>query len=188
MRPMNGDALQLDFDALRDGKLGISAIYGSFLAEAASRCLRFHQHQNPAFISITGDRNAAGMLAWCDLVEQEEATWADLHEATEYGAFGVGIVVALRLAEKARVERSVRGTGIDYWIGHGADDGSFQRAARLEISGILNGDEAKISERLRGKLSQSERSKSSGLPAYVAVIDFTRPEARIVQSRAEAGQ
>jgi hypothetical protein len=182
---MNDRSVHFDFGALRTGKLGISTIYGSFLAEAASHCLRFHRHQNPIFLRITGDRTAAGMFAWCDAAELGQATWADLHEATEYGAYGVGIVVALRLTEKSRVERSVRGTGIDYWIGDGAShDGPFQRAARLEISGILNGDEAKIAERLRGKLSQSERSNSSRLPAYIAVIDFARPEARVVQSKA----
>jgi hypothetical protein len=126
-------------------------------------------------------------LPGVNAVELGQATWADLHEATEYGAYGVGIVVALRLTKKSRVERSVRGTGIDYWIGDGASrDGPFQRTARLEISGILNGDEAKIAERLRGKLSQSARSNSSRLPAYIAVIDFARPEARVIQSKAGA--
>lgn len=184
---MTDHSVHFDFDALRSGKLGISAIYGSFLAEAASHCLQFHQHENPILLSITGDLTLAGMFAWCDAVELGEATWADLHEATEYGAYGVGIVVALRLTEKSRVERSVRGTGVDYWIGDGAShDGPFQCTARLEISGILNGDETKIAGRLRGKLSQSQRSNSTRLPAYIAVIDFARPEARVVQSKAGA--
>lgn len=184
---MDDISIHLTFDALCKGELGLSAAYGSFLAEAASRCLRHHNHKDPTLVSITGDITTTYSLTRYAANTHEENTWADLYEATEYGAYGAGIVVALRLTEKSRVERSVRGTGIDYWIGDGdSHDGPFQRTARLEISGILNGDEAKIAQRLSGKLSQSERSNSSHLPAYIAVIDFARPEARVVQSKAGA--
>jgi hypothetical protein len=103
---------------------------------------------------------------------------------TEYGAYGVGIIVALLLTGKSLVERSARTTGVDYWLSNRTnEEGSFQRAARLEVSGILNGDEASIMVRVKGKLLQTERSDDSGLPAYVAVIEFSRPEARLVESK-----
>jgi hypothetical protein len=182
---MKDRSVYLDFNALRNGHIGISATYGSFLAEAASRCLHFHRHQNPALLSITGDHTAIGTLAWCDAGELEQATWADLYEAAEYGAYAVGITVALRLTEKFRVERSVRGTGIDYWISDGGNhDAPFQRTARLEISGILSGDDAKLMSREKSKLLQTTRSDSIGLPAYVAIVEFSRPETRFVQSSA----
>jgi hypothetical protein len=185
---MNDSRLHLDFDALRNGQVGISATYGSFLAEAASHCLHFHQHQNPTLLSITGDHTTAGTLAWCDAGDLEQTTWADLHEATEYGAYAVGIIVALRLTEKSRVERSVRGTGVDYWISDGEDqDGLFQRTARLEISGLLKGGEARMAARLRGKVLQTQRSDSLGLPAYIAIVDFSEPEARFVQAKGGPG-
>jgi hypothetical protein len=61
-----------------------------------------------------------------------------MQEASEYGAYGVAITLALELTETAQVERSAKGTGIDYWLGDGRDErGIFQRTARLEVSGIL---------------------------------------------------
>ena len=134
-------------------------------------------------LCVTGDVCAAGSLRWCDVNEQDEGTWADLQEATEYGAYGVAIILALRLTQTPRVERSAKGTGVDYWVGDGKDRrGIFQRTARLEVSGILRGDEGKIAARLREKLSQTKRSNSTGLPVYVVIVDFGRPEARFVKS------
>ena len=47
------------------------------------------------------------------------------------------------------MERSAKGTGIDYWLGVGKDQrGVFQASARLEVSGILKGNESKINARL----------------------------------------
>jgi hypothetical protein len=96
-----------------------------------------------------------------------------LQEATEYGACGVGILVALNLTNSLQVERSVKSTGIDYWVGtRNERRGIFQRSARLEISGILEGDASKIASRLQRKFVQIERSRQTGLPAYVVIIDF----------------
>jgi hypothetical protein len=181
---MSESSFHLDFHALRNGQVGVSAVYGAFLTEAASSCLHFHQHKNPTPLSITGDRITTGTLAWCGGRELEQATWADLHEATEYGAYAIGIVVALQFTQKSRVERSVRGTGIDYWISDGENqDGPFQRAARLEISGMLKGNEARVAARLKEKVLQTQRSDGNGLPTYVSVVDFGQPEARFAQAK-----
>jgi hypothetical protein len=109
-----------------------------------------------------------------------------LQEATEYGAYGIAIIVALPLTETPRVERSAKGTDVDYWVGDGKDQrGIFQRTARLEVSGILKGDKTKIAARLREKLVQTKRSDKAGLPAYVVIVDFGGPEARFVKRIAE---
>jgi len=68
---MNELGLTLGFDALRKGLLGISAAYGSFLAEVASHCLRRHDHANPVLLCVTGDVCAAGSLRWCDVNEPD---------------------------------------------------------------------------------------------------------------------
>ena len=186
---MNETGPTLSFDALKNGQLGVSAAYGSFLAEAASNCLRCNDHVNPVLLHVTGDASTSGSLKWDDPNAADEGTWADLQEATEYGAYGVAIIVALPLTEKPRVERSPRGPGVDYWLGDGKDQrGIFQRAARLEVSGILNGDEAKIAARLKEKLAQTSRSDKTGLPAYVTVVEFGSPEARFVKSTVETRQ
>jgi hypothetical protein len=80
------------------------------------------------------------------------------------------------------VERSAKGTGVDYWLSAGVEEhGLFQHAARLEVSGILDGEESAISARLRKKLVQTEPSDNTGLPAYVAIVEFGSPETRLVK-------
>jgi hypothetical protein len=186
---VNETPLTLSFSALKSGQLGVSTVYGSFLAEAASHCLQHNGHANPVLLHVTGDASTSGSLKWGDANEGDEGTWADLQEATEYGAYGVAIIVALPLTEAPRVERSAKGPGVDYWLGDGRDErGIFQRAARLEVSGILKGDEAKIAARLKEKLAQTSRSDKTGLPAYVTIVDFGRPEARFVKSNVETKQ
>jgi hypothetical protein len=181
--------LTLSFDGLKGGQLGVSAVYGSFLAEAASHCLRRNGHVNPVILRVTGDASTSGSLKWGEANEEGEGTWADLQEAAEYGAYGVAIIVALPLTEALRVERSAKGSGVDYWLGDGKDlRGVFQRAARLEVSGILKGDEAKIAARLKEKMAQTSRSDNTSLPAYVMIVDFGRPEARFVRSIMETKQ
>ena len=173
----------LNFEALRNGQLGISSVYGSFLAEAASHCLLRNNHLNPVLLDITGDTCASSNLKWCETSEHRDETWADLQEATEYGAYGVAIVVALSFTQTPKVERSAKGTGVDYWLCHSKDErGIFQRTARLEVSGILKGGKGKIGARLKEKLAQTKRSDSAGLPAFVAIVEFGTPEATLVRA------
>jgi hypothetical protein len=182
MTPMNDISHIFTFDSLRKGELGITLAYGSFLAEAASYCLKFKQHVSPVLLHVSGDLPTSGNLQWNDGGENLDTTYADLQEATEYGAYGVALVVAVKLTGITCVERSAKGTGIDYWLCRGVDGrGLLQRAARLEVSGILEGDESAISARLNRKLVQTEQSDKTSLPAYVAIIEFGLPNMRLVE-------
>ena len=182
---MKETAFSLSFDALANGRLGISSRYGSFLAEAAAHCLQCNDHSNPVTLFVTGDVCTAGSLKWLS-PDAAEGTWSDLQEATEYGAYGVAILIVLRLTDTRQVERSAKGTGVDYWMGDAKErSGIFQRAARLEVSGILRGDETKVAARLAKKLAQTKQSDEAGLPAYVAIVDFGRPEVRFAKRTVE---
>jgi len=133
-------------------------------------------------IHVSGHMRISGNLQWNDSGENLACTYADLQEATEYGAFGVALVIAVKLTGIPFVQRSVKGTGIDWWLSEGTNEaGPFQRAARLEISGILEGDEGVISTRLNKKLLQTERSDATSLPAYVAIVEFSSPNVRLVK-------
>jgi hypothetical protein len=183
---MTKSTRKFSFDALKHGKLGVSEIYGSFLAEAASYCLYFKTHPNPVVLSLTGDVLSNGTLGWDEITETHRKTYADIQEATEYGACGIAIIIAVQLTGLPRVERSVKGTGVDYWLNADLDeDGIFQRAARLEVSGILDGDETKIVTRLNQKKLQTERTDKTSLPAYVAIVEFGSHEARLVKRSVE---
>ena len=183
---MDKTSPSLSFDTLRSGQVGISPVWGSFLAEAAFHCLQSNDHVHPVCLFITGDVCTPGTLAWRGLTAEENRSWADPDEAAEYGAYGVAILVALPLTGTLRVERSAKWGGFDYWLSK--DDGErsiFQRAARMEVSGIFKGDKTKIAARLNRKLAQTKQSDNTGLPAYAVIVEFGCPEARFVKSAAE---
>src|SRR5207248_1178139 len=98
-REMSQDSAPYSFEfaQLKAGLLGVTSAYGSFLAEAASYCLHLKAHPNPVLLMLTGDLSAFGSFRWGIIEEQHKRTWADSQEATEYGAYGVAIVVAVQL-------------------------------------------------------------------------------------------
>jgi len=169
------------FDALIEGNLGLSAVYGSFLAEGAAYCLHKNGHHSPGNLVLTLEESLMTSLIWKEVGAELDSTWTDLKEASEYGAYAVAIVVCLKLTNFPRVERCAQeGTGIDIWVTDNADDrGIFQRAARLEVSGLLHDDQNRTKARLKQKLVQTKRSDETKLPAYVAVVEFGSPEIRM---------
>src|SRR4051812_4992081 len=75
--------------------------------------------------------------------------------------------------------QSRKGTGFDWWLA--AEDNLFQAAARLEVSGIMRGSARRVNGRLKDRMAQTERSDRSGLTAFIAVIEFGRPLAKVVR-------
>lgn len=137
-------------------------------------------------LSITGDLSASTTFHWSDVDESHSRTYSDLQEATEYGAYGIAVVIAVKVTGIPFVERSAKETGIDYWLGDGTDDrGIFQRTARLEVSGILRGGEKEIAARLKTKIVQTQRSDDTLLPSYTVIVEFAAPTTRL--ARRDAG-
>lgn len=97
----------------------------------------------------------------------------------EHGACGIAVLLVDSLTEYTVVERSQKGTGIDYWLGKkGANEPLFQAKARLEISGIRQGGEKDIETRVRRKETQIAPSDGS-LPGIIVVVEFSAPRARM---------
>lgn len=179
---------RLSFDRLLKGELGLSPNGGGYFADAASYCLHLNNHPNPVPLALSGDQSFPATLKWSSICDGHARTHADLQEAAEYGACAIGVLIAVQLTGLSRVERSVKGTGIDFWLVDSSDErGIFQHSARLEASGIFRGTEAMIKARVNQKLAQTKPTDSFGLPAYVAVVEFSSPEARFVAKRDQRG-
>ncbi len=162
-------------ERLTKGLPAISPAFGAFLVEAATVCLEQGQHLPSARWEILGDLPAETQLQWAgELSDQVRNSWRDLQEATEYGATCLALLLVLALTDLTVVRRAVKGTGFDYWLGFPdqAEDGDFQACVRLEISGILSGDNSTIKKRVMDKLRQTQRSDHLGLPALVIVTEF----------------
>ena len=100
--------------------------------------------------------------------------------ATEDGAVGIAVLIAKREVEPDVIEASWTGTGFDWWLGEESNE-TFQRKGRLEVSGIRQGSDRDIDRRVRQKLRQTSLSDYTGLPAYVIVVEFGQPAARVVE-------
>lgn len=172
---------EIRLELLREAFPGISPEAGAALAQAASICLERENYSSCTDMNIDGDWNRAVSLCWRTTDARMRRAWGDIQEATEYGACGIAALLIARLTSLVVVERSVKGTGFDYWLSHKDDvEPLFQRKARLEVSGIQNGGEAEIRQRLREKLKQINRSDGK-FPAYIAIVEFSTPRSRMVQ-------
>lgn len=164
---------QQSLHRLAEGFPGISARFGMFLAEAAAVCLHTAGHKPGVEWTINGAFTAAMTLTWdMDMTDQVLKTWKDRDEATEYGATGIALLALLVAEEYTVVERSVKGTGFDYWLGSVGEEEDAPPTARLEISGIRKGDQPKILKRVYKKLKQVHKSDYLQLPAIIVVTEF----------------
>jgi hypothetical protein len=146
------------------------------MAEAATICLEEQGHGREVVLQVTGEFVATYRLRRPDVTEQMRGTY-DAEEATEFGACGIAILV-IREQTGWTVQRAFKGDGFDYWLGTVDEDRPFQNMARLEVSGIRQGNESRITTRLKEKREQL-RGRDNLLLAYVAIVEFSRPEARV---------
>lgn len=149
------------------------------LAEAAALCLEHQGHGNRVTLTVRGSYSGTVTVLRSRVDDQMRRCYADMQEATEFGACGIAILLIRERIGYTVIERSVKGTGFDYWLGH-EDDLPFQNKARLEVSGILAGDDKQIAARVRRKSKQTAPTDGTALSAYIVVVEFSRPEARVV--------
>lgn len=177
------DLQMLYLSALSDGSHGgVTPKLGACLGEAAAICLEDQEHSSAVSFAVRGDDERHFSLEWEPVDEQARRSWADLAVATEQGACCLAILLVQELCNLIVLERSMKGTGFDYWLGPaGMDTPLFQEKVRLEVSGIRKGPE-KIDARVSQKAIQIRRSADLGLEAIIVVVEFGTPQARMVRS------
>jgi hypothetical protein len=177
------DTLNLDTleDEKRTGMPGISKRRGGSFKEAAITCLEENGHAPGVSIEVDGDSNLSIKVIWTieGNADQRLDSWRDRSEAAEHGAYGIAALLIDLLTEYTVIDRSKKGTGFDYWLGKkGMNAPLFQDKARMEVSGILKGNESDIKGRVRQKENQIAPSDGS-LPGIIAVVEFSAPRARM---------
>ena len=156
----------------------LSSVFGENLAHAASVCLDEQRHERPVSLEINGDIQVETVLYWDPPTPEIRRTWNDDEVTTEYGAYGIAILLIPKTTEFKVVERAKKGRGFDYWLGSKEEQGPlFQRKGRLEVSGVRTGD---ISGRVSQKIAQVKAHYST-LPAVVIVVGFSKPESRVIK-------
>jgi hypothetical protein len=168
---------------LTEGYPGITPAFGTGLAEAGAVCLEEQGHDNSVSFFVKGDYDETFTLVRPTATEQMRRCWNDYDVATEYGAYGIACLLILLLTDYTIIRRSRRGTGFDYWVGYidREDENIFQDKARLEVSGMRHASDTLVRARVRKKKTQTGKSDAAYLPAYVIVIEFSRPTGEVVR-------
>jgi len=173
---------ELRLQDLCKGLPAITPVFGATLAEAGSVCFKDQQHQNGVELKVSGTFTATYNVYWKRVTKQMLRCWNDPEVATEHAAYGVAFLIIKDLTEYTVIERSYKGTGFDYWVGYDSDEELiFQEKARLEVSGIRNGNTTQINSRVKQKVEQVAPSDDSGLPAFIVVVEFGTPLSKVVR-------
>lgn len=154
---------------------GITPAIGNYLYENCLVRLNLSGHVSGTELHISGIRDESCHLYWeGQITDQMTRSYKDDIEITEQGAVCLSVLLAERLTDYTIIERSWRGTGIDYWLGY--DSGPLmQRVARLEISGIKTESATNtITSRYEQKVRQTELSDYTRLPAYISIVEFSK--------------
>jgi hypothetical protein len=146
-------------------------------AHAASVCLDSQGHPLKANISDDGHYKGDHSILRFDVNDTMKRTWGDEEVTTENGAYAISFLVASHHLKVKVIEKSRKGSGIDYWLGE-KDGILFQNKIRLEVSGIRRGDEKDVALRFNKKFEQSKKSDKTLLPALVVIVEFSRPRIR----------
>lgn len=110
---------QITLETLKFGLPALTPAFGEMLAEAASVCLEAQTQRIVCSLFIRQDDNAeiSFLLRRLQVTDAMRRAYRDEQEATEFGACGIALLVVREITGYTVVERSVRGTGFDYWLG-----------------------------------------------------------------------
>jgi len=152
----------------------LSAIRCADFSEAAAVCLDFHGHTSERKVLVDGDLKGEFSLIWEETTQKIRNSRSDMTYTIESGAYCLAMLVIERLTQLKVTRQSQKRAGFDYWLGQSEEIG-MQNQARLEVSGILQGTKGQINQRLREKIEQTTKSDKLDIPAYVVVVEFSRP-------------
>ncbi|MHA4844542.1 hypothetical protein ACX0G7_10280 [Flavitalea antarctica] len=150
---------------------------GLNFAHAASVCLESQGHDLTVNLDGEGHYIKSYPITRYVVNDQMKRTWNDEPFTTEQGAYGIAILMASIELDVKAIEKSRKGSGIDYWLGS-EDSFLFQNKVRLEVSGIRKGTDQELKQRFEIKMRQSEKSDGTFLPAFVVIVDFNKPRVK----------
>ena len=122
MNDANPENRSISLDDLIDGFRFLPLACGEHHLQAALVCLHHHAHATSVKLTIDGDFAADLRVEWSYRIDEAMFRyWSDLTEAVEQGSVGLAILLARFLTGYTIVERAVKTTGIDWWLGTESD-------------------------------------------------------------------
>ena len=180
--------MNLNLNSLFSGRIGLTPSEGGHLAECAVVCYDSCGHDTLPDVQITGRHTQQYTLVGPPLTNQMRRAYADLQEATEYGACAIAVLIMEECEGLTIYERASKGGGgFDYYLTsfseeQDSDTDNFlgNATAALEVSGILEGTVVDIQYRLNEKRRQLQ-DRPQPLPVFIVVVAFRASTVRIEQ-------
>jgi hypothetical protein len=169
---------EIDLRKIKEGTPGILSSLGAYMYDACMAILHRCEHQDGVSMHLEGNRMIDISLRWADEYnDQMDRTFREDSSMIDYAASCISCLLAIQETSYTVIERGYTNSGIDYFLGY-ENDPLFSRAARLEISGIYHETLTNKPEiRLKAKIKQTRQSDNLDLPAYVSIIEFSKPRA-----------
>lgn len=167
----------ISLEDIKAGMPGITPTIGAYLYENLIMGMHISCHKSGVCLQTLGIEEKQFVMKWQnECTAQMKRAYTDTIKVTEETAVGLSLLLTRKLTDYTIVERSWNGTGIDYWLGY-ENDPMFSRAARLEISGILQETPSNtITRRVRVKDKQTDQSDNTSLPAFISVAELSTPK------------
>ena len=177
----------LDLERIRDGFPGLTPGAGGYLLEAAVLCLNRQRHSAGVVLKITGSLEKEIALDWKLQVDSQlDRTWKDQNVTTEHGALCLAILLVPLLTDYVVLSQASPGEGFDYYLikKNKAESNLeiFQYDAKLEVSGIFQGNRADINRRFFLKVIQTGKSLDQDCPVYICIVEFSLPQTRFEEN------
>ncbi|OZI05092.1 hypothetical protein BWI93_27280 [Siphonobacter sp. BAB-5385] len=156
--------------------------YCSHMAESAAHCLYSQGHASGISLAVSNqDGDTSLELKWnIPNDERLNKTYRDRKKTTDFGAMAITVHMVCEYTPFDEILLSETGDGVDMWLSNTNE--SFGLGARLEISGILKETQTnKPQYRLSVKKKQTEASDSTNIPAYVSIVEFSKPAAIFIK-------
>lgn len=160
---------------------GLTAGIALGFREAAEVCFDRH-HSPPTDLTVDRGKQITAMAEWQAPDDRTRHAWANEIDTTEAGAYCVALAAIELTDDLVAVRRAETRTGADYYVAKkGTSPGDLEDAFRFEVSGMDEGNQTSVKTRLRQKLEQTARGRSS-LPAIAAVVAFSPPQVAIADA------
>lgn len=168
---------------LEEGYYSLSKRKAAAHAEASFYCLTAQNQVSGVEMEVQGTFTETFCIVWdYTMTEQIERTWRERNEATDEGACGIAFLLITNLTEYNDIGRAYHLSGFDYYLGFKGAQEPFDKAAKLEVSGIRAAKKnSEITQRVKEKLDQTNVSDGDGLPTYVIVVEFSAPISQVVR-------
>jgi|GEM_PF-4296915 len=176
---------QLKLESLAD-RLIIPPGEHPYLMHRAMICLDSQGHKRGVCLTVVFDgQTTAYDVTWEeDISERIKNSITDLVDAVEKSALAFTFLIMKDCTGMEIVKQAKRKSGFDYFLlDNNADDRLiFQggKTARLEVTGILCGDNSDVESRFQEKFKRALKYQQfKTMPIYVCVVEHSEPKAEV---------